>query len=430
MSQVNLNVIRILNDKKKKNNKSNEINLYIKNKSNSILNSISSTIQDEIESNLSPIISDYSSISKEKILNKISSIKQLKNEMINNDFSKIFNLKSNKSYSMKSIFKKKSPLFKIRNGLNYNNLMLKKDKNNNQEDLLDLMKIRNIYYKKYDNEIKKLDKILSNYNNIFDEIKEEKYQKLQKKRKNGIENIRKIFFNIDLVENENLIEHNLLKQIFKYSDEIFSSSNQIQEILLNEIKIIKNSLIKNQINNYKSEIKENFPEIKKKEIKNKKLKENYLEKENKLKLVIYNYEDEIEHLTNLLNKNKEYFNKYNDSIDIISKKNLEMKIMKIKEKDIYIKNKSKINNYKEKLNELENQIIKLSKENNDNLNKKLKEQSVLINENNILKLNQNKMKEILLMKEEELNSYRLKYFNEKEKVEKQNLLLKFFQNNK
>ena len=34
------------------------------------------------------------------------------------------------------------------------------------------------------------------------------------------------------------------------------------------------------------------------------------------------------------------------------------------------------------------------------------------------------------MKEEELNSYRLKYFNEKEKVEKQNLLLKFFQNNK
>ena len=107
-----------------------------------------------------------------------------------------------------------------------------------------------------------------------------------------------------------------------------------------------------------------------------------------------------------------------------------MKIMKIKEKDIYTKNKSKINNYKEKLNELENQIIKLSKENNDNLNKKLKEQSVLINENNILKLNQNKMKEILLMKEEELNSYRLKYFNEKEKVEKQNLLLKFFQNNK
>ena len=107
-----------------------------------------------------------------------------------------------------------------------------------------------------------------------------------------------------------------------------------------------------------------------------------------------------------------------------------MKIMKIKEKDIYIKNKSKINNYKEKINELENQIIKLSKENNDNLNKKLKEQSVLINENNILKLNQNKMKKIILMKEEELNSYRLKYFNEKEKVEKQNLLLKFFQNNK
>ena len=107
-----------------------------------------------------------------------------------------------------------------------------------------------------------------------------------------------------------------------------------------------------------------------------------------------------------------------------------MKIMKIKEKDIYTKNKSKINNYKEKLNELENQIIKLSKENNDNLNKKLKEQSVLINENKILKLNQNKMKEIILMKEEELNSYRLKYFNEKEKVEKQNLLLKFFKNNK
>ena len=441
--KINQNIIKFLCDNKHNLYKSNEINLSMKKKNKSMLSSKTSTIQDELDLNISPLVSDYSSISKgKKMINKC--VTKRKDEIINineSNNNKIdscqkFKFKNNKSHSLKSVFDTLNNNFK--NCLNYKinnfshrNLNLKNIFSINKEEHLNIMKIRLNYFSKFNNEIEKLDKILNNYFNIFEQnIIEEKYNNLQKKRKNGIDILGKIIFDIDFIEKNKPIDYYSLKQIFQYQDEIFSSTNQIFEFLLNEIRTLKTSLVKLKVN-MKNEKLLSFPKIKLNEYNNIKIKDlKNQENENKFKFVIYNYQDEIEHLTKLLDKNKEYYNKYNNTVDLLIKKNTEIKKMKNKEKDEYFKNQSIIENYKDKISELENEIYKNKNDFSIYSDKNLKEKSILLNQINELKEENNQLSELLLMKEEELNTYILKYFNQKDIIKELNIIIEFLKNTK
>ena len=193
--KINQNIIKFLCDNKHNLYKSSEINLSMKKKNKSMLSSKTSTIQDELDLNISPLVSDYSSISKgKKMINKC--VTKRKDEIINineSNNNKIdscqkFKFKNNKSHSLKSVFDTLNNNFK--NCLNYKinnfshrNLNLKNIFSINKEEHLNIMKIRLNYFSKFNNEIEKLDKILNNYFNIFEQnIIEEKYNNLQKKK--------------------------------------------------------------------------------------------------------------------------------------------------------------------------------------------------------------------------------------------------------
>ena len=444
--KINQNIIRLLYDNKNNQNKSSEKNNVSKKKNKSILNSITSTIQDELDLNITPIMSDYSTISKgKKIINK--SIIKRKDEMTNinesNKYNKInsfqkFKFKYNKSHSLKSVIdtlnynNQQYFKYKIHN-FSHRNLNMTKINSINKEEYCNIMKIRMNYFSKFNNEVEKLDKILNNYFNIFEESNiEEKYNTLQKKRKKGIDLLGKIIFDIDFIENNKPIDNYSLKQIFQYQDEIFSSTNQIFEFLLKEIRTLKSSLNKLKIN-MKKENLILFPKIKLNEsynLKIKDLKKQYLENENKLKYALYNYQDDIENLTHLLDKNKEYYNKYNNTVDLLIKQNAEIKNMKNKEKDEYFKNQSIIENYKDKISELENKIYKNKNDFAKYSDKNIKEKSVLLNKINELTEENTQLSELLLMKEEELNTYILKYFKQKDIIEKKTLMIEYLKNTK
>ena len=446
--KINQNIIRLLWDNKNNNNKSNEINLSMKKKNKSILNSITSTIQDELDINISPIMSEYSSISKGKKMNNkkiiIRKDEKIKiNESYNYNYNKInsfqkFKFKNNKSHSLKSVLDtlnnnhKNYFNYKIHN-FSHRTLNIKNINNFNKEEQCNIMKSRMNYFSKFNNENEKLDKILKNYFNIFEENNiEEEYNTLQKKRKNGIDILGKIIFDIDFIDNNKPIDNNSLKQIFKYQDEIFSSTNQIFEFLLKEIITLKTTLNKLKVNMKKDNLIL-FPKIKLNESKNfkiKDLKKQYQENENKFKHVLYSYQDEIENLTKLLDKNKEYYNKYNNSVDLLLKKNTEIKNMKIKEKDEYFKNQSIIENYKDKILELENEICKNKNDFTKYSDKNIKEKSILLNKINELTEENNQLSELLLMKEEELNNYILQYYNQKDIIKKNNLTIEFLKKTK
>ena len=112
------------------------------------------------------------------------------------------------------------------------------------------------------------------------------------------------------------------------------------------------------------------------------------------------------------------------------KQNAEIKNMKNKEKDEYFKNQSIIENYKDKISELENKIYKNKNDFAKYSDKNIKEKSVLLNKINELTEENTQLSELLLMKEEELNTYILKYFKQKDIIKELNIIIEFLKNTK
>ena len=210
---------------------------------------------------------------------------------------------------------------------------------------------------------------------------------------------------------------NILKDLSIYKTEHFNLKRKsiIDETQLNkvskELEDLKKYINKFDINNkiYSQMHKEN---------KIKELKKGFNLKENEYKVTIYKLEEEIKSLTNLLDKNKIYYEKYIDLTKEVDKNKKEKELLKIKynkelqennvqvlvEKDLKDELYLKI----EKLNE---EINEINKEKNDEKKEVVELQSIIKK----LRLEIIEKKENIMMLNEELEIYINKYFEEKTK---------------
>ena len=210
---------------------------------------------------------------------------------------------------------------------------------------------------------------------------------------------------------------NILKDLSIYKTEHFNLKRKsiIDETQLNkvskELEDLKKYINKFDINNkiYSQMHKEN---------KIKELKKGFNLKENEYKVTIYKLEEEIKSLTNLLDKNKIYYEKYIDLTKEVDKNKKEKELLKIKynkelqennvqvlvEKDLKDELYLKIEKLKEEINEI-------NKEKNDEKKEVVELQSIIKK----LRLEIIEKKENIMMLNEELEIYINKYFEEKTK---------------
>jgi len=238
-------------------------------------------------------------------------------------------------------------------------------------------------------------------------------------------------------EKSNNATSSKLKKIISVSFEIGVSMYKFLNLILTElrekkdenIKLIKKSneqeIRNNQIakefeslqkyhNRYDVNSKIYLQQSRENTIKN--IKEKFNKKENEYILNIYKLEEEIRNLTVLLNKNKEYYNKFKETekeVEKSKRKNEEMKFYFNKElQERIIQNANEKDREEElsnKVQELEDTIDQLKKEQEDNKRKeiennaKVKKIRMIVNEKN----------ENILMINEELEWFRREYDKEK-----------------
>ena len=327
------------------------------------------------------------------------------------------------------------------------------------EDTLKLQKysFRSIYLLKMEKNIQNFGKLKINNNlittnkiSIFDELTD-KISKLMKSQKIFlIDNLYQIDYylmndNINNGENKvssptnNLAKNKTLNNNFNLEKmmkkeillccEYNSLINKLFSFLLNEInsgkeenfkllqknheeEIIINSKTKSlnelnsYINRYDVDTKINY--IKKQEEKRKILKESYNIKENQYISKIYKLENEIKVLSNLLNKNKMYYNKCKEFAEKIKSNKKEKEQIKrdfkseIREKNnLFLLEKNKQNELSEQLEEMLKIIENLKKEKSDIREIDLFDKSIIKKlENKIDEKNEN-----IMMINEELEWY-------------------------
>ena len=342
------------------------------------------------------------------------------------------------------------------------NFSLKKSDEFFDEDSLKLKKyaFRSIYMIKLEKNIQNFDKLKMN-NNIITNNKIGIFNELTNKI-SKIMNSQKIFFSQNLYEiNENSINSNIRDKIkspatnqsinFSPSNpsnnninfdienvikkgiilccEYNNLVNKLFSFLLNEInsnknenfkllqknhegEIIINSKIKslNELNSYinRYDVNTKIDYVKKQEEKMKILKENYNIKENEYISQIYKLENEIKFMTNLLNRNKNYFNKckeFSEKINLNKKEKEEIKRefrSELREKhNLLIMEKNKENELNEQLDEMLKIVENLKKEKSDIRKIDLIDKSIIKKlENKINEKNEN-----IMMINEELEWY-------------------------
>ena len=245
--------------------------------------------------------------------------------------------------------------------------------------------------------------------------------------------------------------NNFTKNLLITTEELNRHINKLINLLLNELNASVNNNIKISKINTNLEIKNNYtnskleslnkimenPELNErilyiKEVENKlkKAKMKFTKKENDYIILINDLKGQIKNLNSLLDKNKEYYEKYKESCLLMEqnqKEKLEIKkhyrneIKNIKIKDSL--DKYDFNNLNEKLKESE-KFIQIMKEKKLEYNKKevgfrmkIKEMEKMISQKN----------ENLLMLNEELNTY-IYLFYSKNKNKKSDDLLIFDEN--
>ena len=207
----------------------------------------------------------------------------------------------------------------------------------------------------------------------------------------------------------------LFKEIKEYKNEIIKLLKKNHEYEL-KINCLKKELddLKNYLNKYN--INKRIFEEKEKENSIKKIKNKYLHKENEYLTTMYKLEDEIYSLIKLLDKNKDYYNKYKKAETEINIKNKNSDILKLRfNKELSDKNlqflieKDKREELMYKLEEL-NSVIKELKEQKETqkrqeieINAQILKMKIIIDEKN----------ENLMMMNEELEYYIREYNKEK-----------------
>ena len=209
----------------------------------------------------------------------------------------------------------------------------------------------------------------------------------------------------------------ILKDLSIYKTEHFklerkNISNETQLIKLSkELEELKKYINKFDINNkiYSQMHKEN---------KIKELKKGFNLKENEYKVTIYKLEEEIKSLTNLLDKNKIYYEKYIDLTKEMGKNRKEKELLKIKFNKELQENNVQVLVEKDLKDELYLKIEKLNNEINEINKEKNEEKKAIVELQSIIKklrLEIIEKKENIMMMNEELEIYINKYFDEKTK---------------
>ena len=230
-------------------------------------------------------------------------------------------------------------------------------------------------------------KLKKSINLIRDEKKrnfEDIYLKIQK----SLETQSKFFFDDKLFENENNNNDiSFMKNMICFFYDYNFNLNKFCNLLVNELKNEKeqnSKLVKkmyeqnlrltsktkeyNELNEYITKYDTKFSLNEKKEDKIKEIKNKSLKKENAQLLSIFNLEEEIKDLTELLDKNKEYYNKFKESQNLVEekqRKNDQMRFAYTKElndKNIqFAIEKDKQNELIFKVNDLEKLILDYKK---------------------------------------------------------------------
>ena len=230
-------------------------------------------------------------------------------------------------------------------------------------------------------------KLKKSINLIRDEKKrnfEDIYLKIQK----SLETQSKFFFDDKLFENENNNNDiSFMKNMICFFYDYNFNLNKFCNLLVNELKNEKeqnSKLVKkmyeqnlrltsktkeyNELNEYITKYDTKFSLNEKKEDKIKEIKNKSLKKENAQLLSIFKLEEEIKDLTELLDKNKEYYNKYKESQNLVEekqRKNDQMRFAYTKElndKNIqFAIEKDKQNELIFKVNDLEKLILDYKK---------------------------------------------------------------------
>ena len=209
----------------------------------------------------------------------------------------------------------------------------------------------------------------------------------------------------------------ILKDLSIYKTEHFklerkNISNETQLIKVRkELEELKKYINKFDINNkiYSQMHKEN---------KIKELKKGFNLKENEYKVTIYKLEEEIKSLTNLLDKNKIYYEKYIDLTKEMGKNRKEKELLKIKFNKELQENNVQVLVEKDLKDELYLKIEKLNNEINEINKEKNEEKKAIVELQSIIKklrLEIIEKKENIMMMNEELEIYINKYFDEKTK---------------
>ena len=209
----------------------------------------------------------------------------------------------------------------------------------------------------------------------------------------------------------------ILKDLSIYKTEHFklerkNISNETQLIKVRkELEELKKYINKFDINNkiYSQMHKEN---------KIKELKKGFNLKENEYKVTIYKLEEEIKSLTNLLDKNKIYYEKYIDLTKEVDKNKKEKELLKIKYNKELQENNVQVLVEKDLKDELYLKIEKLNEEINEINKEKNEEKKEVVELQSIIKklrLEIIEKKENIKMLNEELEIYINKYFDEKTK---------------
>ena len=238
--------------------------------------------------------------------------------------------------------------------------------------------------------------------------------------------------------NSSNINKNLKNLISNWS-EIISLFTKFLSVILKDISIYKtehfnlkrkNISDETQLNKLSKELEDLKKYINKFDINNKiysqmhkenkinELKKAFNLKENEYKVAIYKLEEEIKSLTNLLEKNKIYYEKYIDLTKEVGKNKKEKELLKIKFNKELQENNVQILVEKDLKDELYLKIEKLNNEINEINKEKNEEKKAIVELQSIIKklrMEINEKKENIVMLNEELEAYINKYFAQKAK---------------
>ena len=209
----------------------------------------------------------------------------------------------------------------------------------------------------------------------------------------------------------------ILKDLSIYKTEHFKLE---RKNICNETQLIRVSKELEELKKYinKFDINNKIYSQMHKENKIKELKKGFNLKENEYKVTIYKLEEEIKSLTNLLDKNKIYYEKYIDLTKEMGKNRKEKELLKIKFNKELQENNVQVLVEKDLKDELYLKIEKLNNEINEINKEKNEEKKAIVELQSIIKklrLEIIEKKENIMMMNEELEIYINKYFDEKTK---------------